>query len=105
MEIPYWYSWNNIATISNDKYEQWYENGIENHFQSTKRNWWRIWKKEGTVFVIFDDNISGGSTLSDICYQAKKLGIKYIIPITFGEMRVKYQQGTLAINAPEKWNY
>ena len=50
-------------------------------------------KTRGTVFVIFDDNISGGATLSDICYQAKKLGIKYLIPITFGQMAAKYTLG------------
>jgi hypothetical protein len=43
-------------------------------------------KTKNTVFVIFDDNISGGATLSDVCYQAKTLGIEHIIPITFGKM-------------------
>lgn len=51
-------------------------------------------KINGTIFVIFDDNISGGATLSDICYQAKQLGVEYIIPITFGEMKKKYSLGT-----------
>lgn len=50
-------------------------------------------KIKGTIFVIFDDNISGGATLSDMCMQAKKLGIEYIIPITFGEMQQKYYLG------------
>lgn len=79
--------------------------GLKNFFKAQNGMEKELERIEGTVFVIFDDNISGGSTLSDICYQAKKIGIKYIIPITFGEMRAKYQQGTLAINAPEKWNY
>lgn len=45
-------------------------------------------KKEmiGNVVVIFDDNISGGATLSDICAQFMSVGVKYIIPITFGKM-------------------
>lgn len=43
-------------------------------------------KTKNTVFVIFDDNIAGGATLSDVCYQAKNLGIEHIIPITFGKM-------------------
>lgn len=47
-----------------------------------------------SVLVIFDDNISGGATLSDICYQFKKLGIENIIPITFGKMKVKNMMGT-----------
>lgn len=49
-------------------------------------------KIKNTVFVIFDDNISGGATLSDICLQAKNLGIQYIIPITFGKMREKWSK-------------
>lgn len=60
-------------------------------------------KIEGTIFVIFDDNISGGATLSDICYRAKELGVKYIIPITFGEMTTKYTFGRATpINKPSK---
>ena len=43
-------------------------------------------KTKGTVFVIFDDNIGGGATLSDICMQAKEAGIEHIIPITFGSL-------------------
>jgi hypothetical protein len=63
-------------------------------------------KIKGTVFVIFDDNISGGATLSDICYQAKKLGINYIVPITFGVMREKYKIGMMNINRPTNgWNF
>ena len=63
-------------------------------------------KTMGTVFVIFDDNISGGATLSDICYNARKLGIKYIIPITFGEMATKYTLGPgKVVNKPlNAWN-
>jgi len=41
---------------------------------------------EGNILVIFDDNISGGATLSDICMQFANIGIKYIVPITFGKM-------------------
>ena len=43
-------------------------------------------KTKGTVFIIFDDNIGGGATLSDICMQAKEAGIEHIIPITFGSL-------------------
>lgn len=45
---------------------------------------------KGSLFIIFDDNISGGSTLSDICYQCQQMGIENIIPITFGKMSEKY---------------
>lgn len=48
---------------------------------------------QNSIFIIFDDNISGGATLADICYLAKSIGIKYIIPITFGEMGKKYTSG------------
>ena len=41
---------------------------------------------EGNILVIFDDNISGGATLSDICAQFMNVGVKHIIPITFGKM-------------------
>lgn len=59
-------------------------------------------KIKNTVFVIFDDNISGGATLSDICLQAKNLGIQYIIPITFGKMRESYNKSaTVTVTRPE----
>ena len=63
-------------------------------------------KIKNTVFVIFDDNI-GGATLSDICLQAKKLGINYIIPITFGKMRESYNKSaSVTITKPENdFNY
>lgn len=79
--------------------------GLQNFFKAQDGIEEELAKIEGTVFVIFDDNVSGGATLSDICYQAKKLGIKYIIPITFGQMRTKYSLGTMKINAPDKWNF
>ena len=41
---------------------------------------------DGNILVIFDDNVSGGATLSDICMQFANIGIKYIVPITFGKM-------------------
>jgi hypothetical protein len=34
--------------------------------------------------VIFDDNISSGATLDDICTVLQKLGVKSILPITLG---------------------
>ena len=78
-----------IKNLSNDT-----RMGMKNYFSSNAE----IVKQEmekikGTIFVIFDDNISGGATLSDICLQAKQLGIEYIIPITFGEMQKKYNLG------------
>ena len=79
--------------------------GLRNYFKAQEGIEEEVARIKGTIFVIFDDNISGGATLSDICYQAKKLGIEYIVPITFGEMGIKYQQGTAIVNRPEKWNF
>lgn len=62
-------------------------------------------KIKGTVFVIFDDNLSGGATLGDICYQAKSLGIENIIPITFGKMVEKNSMNFIPLNVPDKINY
>ena len=55
---------------------------------------------KGTIFVIFDDNISGGATLGDICYQCKDLGIENIVPITFGKMPVKNTERGLILPTP-----
>ena len=85
-----------IKNLSNDV-----RMGMKNYFKAQEGIEDELARIEGTVFVIFDDNVSGGATLSDICYQAQKLGIKYIVPITFGEMRTKYRQGMMTINAPE----
>ena len=62
---------------------------------------------DNSIVVIFDDNISGGAALSDICYQLQKIGVKYMIPITFGKMRTSYSQGIgQVINKPENgFNY
>lgn len=76
--------------------------GLKNYFKLQNNVEDEIKEIQNTIFVIFDDNISGGATLSDICYQCKKIGINYIVPITFGEMRTKYSQGVLQINKPTK---
>lgn len=88
-----------IKNLSNDV-----RMGMKNYFAlNTELAKEEIDKIKGTVFVIFDDNISGGATLSDICLQAKQLGIEYIIPITFGEMQKKYNLGIgNQVNKPSK---
>lgn len=55
---------------------------------------------KGGVFVIFDDNISGGATLSDVCYQCKQMGIDYLIPITFGQMGTKWSMNMIPLSRP-----
>ena len=60
-----------------------------------------IEKARNTVVVVFDDNVSGGATLSDICLQLKKLGINNIIPITFGEMSQQWRVGMTDVYKPE----
>ncbi len=78
--------------------------GLKNYFKTNPELVEQEMEKiKGTIFVIFDDNISGGATLSDICMQAKHLGIEYIIPITFGEMSKKYSLGVgNMVNMPTK---
>ena len=53
---------------------------------------------KNNIVVIFDDNVSGGATLSDICLQLQNLGVEYIVPITFGKMRESWNVGTMTIN-------
>lgn len=67
---------------------------------------------KNTIFVVFDDNVSGGATLSDICSQLMNYGVKFIIPITFGRMRESYNKGLSKIvskpkqvNGISQWNY
>ena len=88
-----------IKKLSNDV-----RMGLKNYFkQNPELVEQEMEKIKGTIFVIFDDNIRGGATLSDICMQAKQLGIEYIIPITFGEMQMKYNLGIgNQINKPSK---
>ena len=78
---------------------------LKNYFQPDKDQDMvrqEVEKTHGSVVVVFDDNVSGGATLSDICLQLQNLGIEYIIPITFGEMRQSYNQGNkIKIFAPE----
>ena len=62
--------------------------------------------KKNNLIIVFDDNISGGATLSDICMQLKNLGFKYILPITFGQMRESWNTGRMVqITKPQKFNY
>ena len=77
--------------------------GLKNYFsQDDDIVQQELQKIKNTVFVIFDDNISGGATLSDICSQAMNLGIKYIIPITFGRMRESYNKSAgVTVTLPE----
>lgn len=81
--------------------------GMKNYFSNNPEMVQQEMEKiKGTVFVIFDDNISGGATLSDICMQAKQLGIEYMIPITFGEMQTKYNLGRgMQINKPKNGRF
>ena len=65
-----------------------------------------IEKANNTIFIIFDDNISGGATLGDICYQCEKLGIKNVVPITFGQMEESNTIGSIPLSIPENgYNY
>ena len=60
-------------------------------------------KTKNTIFLIFDDNVSGGATLADICYQCKQLGIENLVPITFGKMRESNTIGKgIKLSVPEQ---
>ena len=46
------------------------------------------YKFEGKHVVIFDDNLSSGATLGDVCLALQQLGIAEIIPITIESIHV-----------------
>lgn len=91
-----------IKTLSNGE-----RMGLKNYFSFNRDNEQieqEVAKTKGTVFVIFDDNISGGATLGDICYQCKDIGITNLIPITFGVMSQKWQSRGLTFTMPTNKN-
>ena len=62
-------------------------------------------RSKGTILLIFDDNISGGATLSDVCLQCQKLGLDNIIPITFGKMGESNNMRGITLNTPKEYNF
>lgn len=92
-----------IKSMSND-----IRMGLKNYFQPNSDSDMVNKEMENSsqkVYVVFDDNVSGGATLSDICYQLQQLGAKYIVPITFGKMREQWSQNMKVINKPKQWNF
>lgn len=88
-----------IKTMSNG--ERMALRGIYNPTEDKKRLDRELEKIKGTAFVIFDDNVSGGATLSDICLTFKEeFDIKNIIPITFGKMNEKWTMGAVTLCQP-----
>ena len=67
---------------------------IENEIKAIKNN----------LIIIFDDNISGGATMSDVVLSLKEAGISNILPITFGEMQEKWVLGPMSVRRPEGSN-
>lgn len=100
-EINYWeYTPFQMKSLSNGE-----RMGLKNFFSiDTNVLQQEIKRIQGTLFVIFDDNVSGGATLSDICLQAKKAGIQNILPITFGQMGVKWEKGVIPLTRPTDKN-
>lgn len=106
------YTMEEICEYSNKSFEIKYLSngermGLKNYFSPNKNLELveqELNKIKGTVFLIFDDNISGGATLGDICYQSKSLGIENIIPITFGVMGQSYQRRGLTLSTPKNRN-
>lgn len=79
--------------------------GLKNYYQPNSDDMnmvqQEVEKAQNTVIVVFDDNVSGGATLSDICLQLKNLGLNNIIPITFGEMHQQWRVGVTNISRPQ----
>ena len=79
--------------------------GLKNYYQPNADELEMVKKEvekaQNTVIVVFDDNVSGGATLSDICLQLKNLGLNNIIPITFGEMHQQWRVGMTNISQPQ----
>ena len=46
------------------------------------------YKFKGKHVVIFDDNLSSGATLDDVCLALQQLGVAEIIPITIGTIPI-----------------
>ena len=82
--------------------------GIKNIYNINNRDIEKVQEElariKGTIFVMFDDNVSGGATLSDIVRVCKENGIEYVIPITFGEMSEKWTMGRIILNKPKMNN-
>lgn len=82
--------------------------GIKNIYNINNRDIEKVQEElariKGTIFVMFDDNVSGGATLSDIVRVCKENGIEYVIPITFGEMSEKWTMGRIVLNKPKMNN-
>ena len=80
--------------------------GMKNYFTLNKEKFAKEKiNNENSVVVVFDDNISGGATLNDICMRLKEVGFNYIIPITFGEMNVKWGVRSLPISMPQNGKF
>lgn len=61
-----------------------YRRAIEGLFEINPQYYNLQYKFKGKHIVIFDDNISSGATLDDVCLALKKLGVASITPITLG---------------------
>lgn len=71
-----------IKTLSNDV-----RMGLKGYYtMNHEKAREEIQDTKNTIFVIFDDNMAVGATMSDICVQLKEWGAEYIVPITFGKI-------------------
>ncbi len=57
---------------------------IDNIFTINPKYAMMAHKFKGKSIVVFDDNLSSGATMDEICVALLKLGVKNIIPITLG---------------------
>lgn len=77
--------------------------GLKNYFKANddyEQVKKEVEKTKNTIIIVFDDNVSGGATLSDICLQLKTVGMENILPITFGQMGEYWGPSKLQINKP-----
>ena len=102
-QVCYWEPINfQIKKLSNDvrmAFKNYFQPNDEVDINNEKNN------AINSAIIIFDDNVSGGATLSDVCLQFKKLGFSNLIPITFGKMKEAWNARTIVVNKPKNWNF
>jgi predicted phosphoribosyltransferase len=79
-------------TIKNGKVKDWQikslsdkeRKAIENIFSIAPAYQDKLYKFKGKNILLWDDNISSGATLDDICLTLQKIGVNEIIAMTLG---------------------
>lgn len=81
------------AESSNNEWQikkkgEWARRILRNLFQinQNKSKYFSKEDYETSVIVIFDDNVSGGASMDNVCYAIEEIGWKHIIPLTLSAM-------------------